>query len=337
MREQAYAAILGAIPEGIALFAPDGSTTFTNAAADTLLGGTPTNAGLLPIATLREALTRSDPPPVIEVETGAPPRVLQAEIVPVGEEGSLLVVLRDVSEAHRADRVRTDFVANASHELKTPVASIQAIAETIRSASKDDPGAVERFTERLESESLRMSRIVADLLDLSRLEASRSEMSVVNLAGIADDEAARIRPTADAAGLELSTRGVESTALVRGDERDLRLLVRNLLDNAVRYTAPGGSILMEMHRDEGSVQVSVTDTGAGIPQRDIPRVFERFYRVDRARARETGGTGLGLAIVRHIAESHGGSIEVTSELGVGTTFTVSLPATGLIDQAPTPP
>jgi two-component system sensor histidine kinase SenX3 len=234
-------------------------------------------------------------------------------------------VVSDVTEARRLETVRRDFVANASHELKTPAASIQAAAETIGTAALDDPEVVPRFAAQLEREAVRLSRIVSDLLDLSRLETGSALDEEVALDAVVRDEAERFEGQAAEAGVEL---GVESATVprVRGSARDLALMVRNLVDNAIRYTRPGGRVDVRLAPEDGQVVLTVTDTGIGIPGRELSRVFERFYRVDRARSRETGGTGLGLSIVRHVAENHGGTVGVRSELGRGSTFEVRLPA-----------
>jgi two-component system, OmpR family, sensor histidine kinase SenX3 len=222
--------------------------------------------------------------------------------------------------------VRRDFVANASHELKTPAASIQAVAETLRSVVDADPAAVHRFAAQLEREALRLSRIVADLLDLSRLETGSELGERIRLDALVREEVERYDDSAREAGVRLSV-DARTAVTVTGSARDLSLLVRNLIDNAIRYTKPGGSVEVGIAPESvGAISLAVRDTGVGIPQRDLARIFERFYRVDRARSRETGGTGLGLAIVRHVAENHGGSVAVTSELGAGTTFTVQLPS-----------
>ena len=233
--------------------------------------------------------------------------------------------MRDVTQQRRLEDVRRDFVANASHELKTPAATIQAVAETLGQAAADDPAAVPRFASQLEREAVRLSRIVADLLDLSRLESGSALDELVSLGAAAREEGQRLKESAEQAGvtLEILTEGEQP---VRGSQRDLILLVRNLIDNAIRYSHEGDKVHVEVDSDGEEVTLRVTDTGIGIPSRDIPRIFERFYRVDRARSRETGGTGLGLAIVKHVVDNHGGIVEVESELGRGTTFRVRLPA-----------
>ncbi len=322
--------VLSSMEEGILLASADGGVRFANTAFERYLGPPPATRQLLAPAGLREAAQRAaderSPVPV-EVEAGVPARSLRGAAVPVDEEGSVLLVVRDVTEAKRLDAVRRDFVANASHELKTPAASIRAAAETIRTAAVDDPAVVPRFAERMEAEAIRLSRIVEDLLDLSRLESGSELAAGVMLDALVREESARLHDVAERAGIELVVDAREVPA-VRGSERDLSLLVRNLVDNAVRYTRNGGRVEVRLGSEDGHVILSVRDSGVGIPTRDLPRIFERFYRVDRARSRETGGTGLGLSIVKHVAENHGGNVSVESELGRGSTFTVRLPTSG---------
>jgi signal transduction histidine kinase len=319
--------VLASMEDGVLLFGPGGGTRLANPAAEAQLGARPASLeALLPLGLRhlaeRAALTRSVL--AVEVETGTPARTLRGFAAPT-KDGSVVLVIRDITETRRLDQVRRDFVANASHELKTPAASIQAAAETIRTAAVEDPSVIPRFASQLEREATRLSRIVSDLLDLSRLESGSVLDETVALDAIVRDEGERFEKPAAEAGVGLSVHA--STApRVRGSARELALLVRNLVDNAIRYTAPGGSVHVELASDDGEVVLAIADTGIGIPHRDLPRIFERFYRVDRARSRETGGTGLGLSIVKHVAENHGGRVEVTSELGQGTRFEVRLPA-----------
>jgi signal transduction histidine kinase len=219
--------------------------------------------------------------------------------------------------------MRRDFVADASHELKTPVAAIQVASETLERALHDDPEAAARFAGQLRHESARLSRIVSDLLDLSRLESERPVFEPVRLDLLARESAARLGDAAREAGVTLEVEARPLT--VSGSTKDLALLVGNLLENAVRYTPSGGRVRLEVDSANGGALLAVEDTGIGIPSRDLPRIFERFYRVDRGRSRATGGTGLGLSIARHVTERHGGRIEAQSELGRGSTFQVWLP------------
>jgi two-component system sensor histidine kinase SenX3 len=320
--------ILGSMQDGVLLFDGDWRTAFANQALEHHLGARPeTLAQVYPPSlgeTIRRA-TETERIEVAEIETGTPTRWLRVTTTPAGADGSVLVVIADVTEARRLDAVRRDFVANASHELKTPAASIQAAAETLLHVWQEDPAAVPRFAEQLEREAVRLSRIVADLLDLSRLESGSELQEDVRLDTVVREEVSRFEDAAIEAGLTMDI-DVAPVPAVHGSGRDLSLLVRNLLDNAIRYTSSTGTVVASVTADNGSVVLRVTDTGSGIPSKDIPRVFERFYRVDRARSRETGGTGLGLAIVRHVAENHGGTVTVESELGSGSTFEVRLPS-----------
>ena len=319
--------IFSSMQEGVLLIGDDGRVAFANDALVRHLGSRPGSIwNLVPlglrrlvdrVAETREALS-------VEVEIGAPARWLRGTAVPATEGSAVLLVVRDVTEARRLDAVRRDFVANASHELKTPAASIQVTAETIARAALDDPAVVPRFSKQLQREAIRLSRIVADLLDLTRLESGSSLDEWVRLDAVVREEAARFADAASDADIVLEVRA-SPVREIAGSGRDLALLVRNLVDNAVRYTKGGGRVSVSVVDEGGVVTLRVEDSGLGIPSRDLTRIFERFYRVDRARSRETGGTGLGLAIVKHIAENHGGTVTVASELGRGTTFEVTIP------------
>jgi signal transduction histidine kinase len=230
-----------------------------------------------------------------------------------------------VTDAHRIDRIRRDFVANASHELKTPVAGILATAETLQDAVVTDPNNAQRFVTNLAKEARRLSSLVQDLLDLTRLDQGTSDHTITPLSSLVAEAVEETRGLAKAKRLNIDS-AIDEGIHVQGRPWDLSLLARNLLDNAIRYTPEGGSVTIQLHRENGHARLTVRDTGIGIPTKDLPRIFERFYRVDKARARETGGTGLGLSIVRHVAETHGGSVSVDSQLGAGSTFTVMLPA-----------
>jgi signal transduction histidine kinase len=320
--------ILGSMEEGVLLLDGGGSRIFANAALADHLGSAPEDLASVMPTELQRAAKRAGytgATTYVEIEVGAPTRWLRATALPVADDGSVLVVIRDVTDARRLDAVRRDFVTNASHELKTPVASIRAAAETLHDTASDDPPAVRRFAEQLEKESMRLQRIVSDLLDLSRLESGSDLDDRVRLDEVAHEEVTRLQEQAEEAGLDLQF-GADGVPSVRGSAQDLALLVRNLVDNAIRYTKPNGRIDVRVTSDNDAVSLRVADTGVGIPSKDLPRVFERFYRVDRARSRDTGGTGLGLAIVKHVAENHGGNVEVSSELGNGSTFEVTLPA-----------
>ena len=251
---------------------------------------------------------------------------LKAKAMPAGDSDGVLIVLQDVTEEHLAQQIRTEFVAHASHELKSPVAGLQTLAEAVRQAADDDPSATVRFADRIVAEASRLGRLIGDLLDLSRLEdPTHLPEEPVLLSAIARRELESVE--AGAVAKEMGIRdGIEPDVWVRGDEQQLGLMIRNLLENAIRYTSDGGRVSIDVTNEASSAVVRVADTGMGIPTESQGRVFERFYRVDRARSRDRGGTGLGLAIVKHVAELHGGRVEVESELGQGSVFTATLPA-----------
>jgi signal transduction histidine kinase len=320
--------ILGSMQEGILLFDGGWRTAFANDALRRHLGYRPAALAQMYPPTVRDMVlevARSRSSATSEIETGAPTRSLRITATPAGDDGSVLLVVTDVTEARRIEAIRRDFVANASHELKTPAASIQAAAETLRQAAEDDPAVVSRFAVQLEREAIRLSRIVADLLDLSRLESGSDLEERVRLDALVREEGQRFTDQAAGAKVTLAIHAPDPCSVL-GSARDLSLLVRNLVDNAIRYTRPGGEVAVDVAVEGIDVVVKVEDTGIGIPSRDLPRVFERFYRVDRARSRETGGTGLGLAIVRHVTENHHGRVAVESELGRGTAIEVRLPS-----------
>jgi two-component system, OmpR family, phosphate regulon sensor histidine kinase PhoR len=318
--------ILSAMVEGVILFRGD-EVAYLNPAAGRVLRAEPTLVREVAPHALRrlvEEARGTGERREGEAETGLPPRVLRAAAVPLGGD-QVLLVLRDITEARRVEAMRRDFVADASHELKTPVASIQASADTLLEAMDDqDEDAARRFAARLSREADRLSRIVSDLLDLSRLEARPPRLQPVRLDRVAREEAARVRDRAREGGVDLEVEA-PAAVTVAGDPEGLTLLVDNLLDNALRYTDQGGRVRLTVVARGGRAVLTVADTGDGIPTRDLPRVFERFFRVDRARSRATGGTGLGLSIARHVAEQHGGRIDVESQLGRGSTFRVLLP------------
>jgi two-component system sensor histidine kinase SenX3 len=321
---------LSTMDDGVLLIGRDANVAFANDAIERHLFSTPASLdALLPLAlrtAIHDSRARRESTSVL-VETGAPARWLHGTVTPAADDATL-VVIRDVTQQRRLEAVRRDFVANASHELKTPAATIQAVAETLGRAAVDDPEAVTWFASQLEREAVRLSRIVADLLDLSRLESGSTLDEVVSLGAAAREESQRLDETAEQAAVTLEIV-TEDERSVRGSQRDLALLVRNLIDNAIRYSHGGGRVIVQIDSDGEDVVLRVSDTGIGVPSRDIDRIFERFYRVDRARSRETGGTGLGLAIVKHVAENHGATIEVESELGRGTTFRIRFPAAPL--------
>lgn len=237
-----------------------------------------------------------------------------------------VAVIEDITERRRTDQVRRDFVSNISHELKTPVGALTLLAETLR--DETDLATIGRFTERMGDEVARLSRTIDDLLELSRIEFGDDLFIDEGPVGpMIDDALSRYRGAADARDIVLRATGDLDVSLC-GDRRQITSAVSNLVDNAVKYSPDGATVEVNVSATGPTVAIAVTDDGDGIPSRDLGRVFERFYRVDRARSRETGGTGLGLAIVRHVAQNHGGEVAVRSKEGHGSTFTLTLPVEG---------
>jgi len=255
-----------------------------------------------------------------------------------GTVSGAVAIVQDLTELRRLERVRRDFVANASHELRTPIANIRATAETILD-SPEDPKLAARFLPHLVSEAERLSRLVSDLLDLARADAGLETKRLrFDVGDVAHAVLWRLEAKAAENGVAVSCNA-EENCLIDGDPASLEQVLFNLLDNALAYTPQGGTVEIvvrhapgadalhpDAHGGEDEIEISVADSGIGIPAEELPRVFERFYRVDKARSRSQGGTGLGLAIVKNIVDNHGGHVRVESEAGKGTTFTVRLPA-----------
>jgi two-component system, OmpR family, sensor histidine kinase SenX3 len=251
--------------------------------------------------------------------------------------GHVAVEASDVTEAHRVARVRRDFVANVSHELKTPVGALTLLAETLVEAA-DDPVATRRFAERIHHESQRLARLVKELLELSRLQGAEPlpVSRPVSVDRVVAEVVDRARTAAAARRIEIRVAGRRGLT-VYGTESQLVTAVANLVENAIAYSGEGTTVRLSRQRTGGQVEIRVADEGIGIAAKDLDRIFERFYRTDQARSRVTGGTGLGLAIVRHIAVNHGGRVEVASTPGAGSTFTLRLPARSPDDTPPPPP
>ena len=264
----------------------------------------------------------------VEADADIGDRQVRASVAVVGDE--TLVILTDRTRERRIEELRRNFVVNASHELKTPATAIQTLSEALEITAARDPERVPYLVGRLRQESERLVRMVHDLLNLRRLEErAEVEAAPVDLVTLTRDVLADMADRASARDVELSLEAPDE-AVLQGDTDDVRLVIRNLVANAIQYNREGGRVdvrIVEASSELGAAwSIDVADTGIGIPQQDLQRIFERFYRVDVARSRETGGTGLGLAIVRHAVERHHGTIRVDSLLGQGTTFTVTLPA-----------
>jgi two-component system, OmpR family, sensor histidine kinase SenX3 len=248
-------------------------------------------------------------------------------VAPLGGVGGLVLVLaEDHSESRRVEEVRRDFVANVSHELKTPVGALALLAETIEDAA-DDAEAVRRFAGKMRQEAQRLTNLVQDLITLSRIQAAEHipDPRCVELDAVVAEAVDRCRMKANARGITLASVGTRGLSVL-GDEDLLVTALRNLLDNAVAYSPERTRVVISTRKTaDGQAELSVADQGIGIPERDLQRIFERFYRVDPARSRATGGTGLGLAIVKHAMAAHDGKVTVRSAEGAGSTFTLSVP------------
>jgi two-component system phosphate regulon sensor histidine kinase PhoR len=260
------------------------------------------------------------------------PRHFGATAIPIpdpgGEAAEVLVVLTDLTEFRRLEALRRDFVANVSHELRTPLTAIQGFAETLLDGALDDVGERRNFVERIHAQAERLEAMVEDLLSLARLERPETEFetALVDLPALAAGVLDEFETEARKRGIALRSEFAPDLPAVSGDARRLEEALRNLLDNALKYT-PAGSVVVRATRRDGEIEVVVRDTGIGIPEADLPRVFERFYRVGKDRSRETGGTGLGLAIVKHIVERHGGRVRAESDAD-GTSIYFTLPVAG---------
>lgn len=261
----------------------------------------------------------------LELNTpGVPPRSVSARVAPLGPR-LILALADDRTRERRLEAVRRDFVANVSHELKTPVGAVQLLAEASRGAA-DDPEAVEKFSKRILKETKRLSRLVQQIIDLSRLQGDdplESPMTV-SIDKVIEAAVDTSFIDAEARAIEVTVQG-EDGLEVSGNEEQITAAVSNLVANAVAYSPEGSSVTVQTSSTPTEVNIAVIDKGIGIPAREIDRIFERFYRVDPARHRSTGGTGLGLSIVKHIAATHGGDVTVWSVEGQGSTFTLVLP------------
>lgn len=329
--------VLDALHFGVAISGRDGRHEFKNAAARAVAD---THAGVLIDDAIRRHLARGlvgiTSEEVVELH-GPPAQVFIVRSVALPSGGSVSFV-EDVSERRRIERMRTDFIANVSHELRTPVGALMVLAETLDDANETvDVDVLARIVGRMQVEAKRASRTIDDLLELSEIEAgSEREFSAVRLADVVRDAVGRVGEISARHDISISmldpVEGAGPRAdglVVLGDRGQLASAVGNVVENAVKYSDPGDVVQVRVRRNDGWGEVVVIDEGVGIPRQDLDRIFERFYRVDRARSRSTGGTGLGLSIVRNIASVHGGSVSVDSVEGEGTTFVLRLP---LVDQ-----
>ena len=329
-------AMIAGMVEGVLAVDADNAITFSNRAAREFLGlpadhlGAPLEAAsrVPGLESLVEVARSSDTAASSELQAAGGGRSLLVKVhrfVAVERTGVVLV-FEDVSELRRLERVRRDFVANVSHELKTPLTSIRGFVETLLDGALEDPDNNRRFLDKIDSNVRRLGSLVSDLLSLARIESADQAPSLVRIDWRAVTDACVRRQEAHARtkDIELEFEYLGDGAAVIGDEEALTQVVDNLLDNALKYTPRGGRVGVTLSTLETSMQLEVRDTGIGIPAKDLDRIFERFYRVDKARSRELGGTGLGLSIVKHLVTSLEGEISVTSAVGEGSAFVIEL-------------
>jgi two-component system phosphate regulon sensor histidine kinase PhoR len=329
-RDPAEQELLAAIPDAAALIARDGTVRVCNTAFDAF-SPTGRSTGFTPLelvrsAELAEAVKRALEGSARRLELELPRRIWLVQVQPL-LRGEVLLLMRDVTDRRRAEATRRDFVANASHELRTPIAAINASAETLLGGALASPETARPFVEIIARHTERLARLSNDLLDLSRIESRQwpIELGVVEVGPLAQQVVDLFAEAARSKGLALRSE-VAAGLRVRADAQALEQILVNLVDNGIKYTQRGGVTVIGA-TDGAYGTLAVRDTGVGIERHHLPRIFERFYRVDPGRSREMGGTGLGLAIVKHLAQAQGG--EVTVESGAeGTTFTVRLPLPG---------
>lgn len=321
-----YEVVLNALPLGVVLATGDGSVIFRNRVAVSVVGLR--HVDLLVEAAvdrlIRQTLKTAEAKSERLELYGPPPRVLIVSTVELSDD-FCLAVIEDVSERSRIDSVRTDFVANISHELKTPVGALSILAETLQ--GEEDPAVIGHLSSQMIKEAHRMSHTIDDLLELSKIELDTPlRQNNIDLVALVREATERYARTAAAVGVVVATEISDASFVVSGDKIQLLSAVSNLIDNAIKYSESGDTVTVRLHRNPGQIVIAVEDEGIGIPPADLDRIFERFYRVDKARGRGTGGTGLGLSIVRHVMANHGGEVNVTSQEGEGSSFRLILPA-----------
>lgn len=330
--------ILEAMQEGVVVVDREGHIVLVNSALRSMLLIGAEAVGKLLIETVRHAElddlledardAHGAAPTEIELP-GLKPRRLLVHASPLsGDDERVLVVFVDVTELRRLESLRREFVANASHELRTPIAAVRSATETLRNGALDDPAAAVRFIDIIERNAQRLQSLVEDMLDLSKLESNefRLKRERVELGSVVPIVLGLFRERAEKKGVRLTAELPTAPLAVEGDARGLEHVLSNLVDNAVKYCPAGASIVVKATQEGERVRLIVSDTGNGIPAEHLPRLFERFYRVDAGRSRELGGTGLGLSIVKHMVEAMRGAVSVESSVGKGSTFTVSLGA-----------
>jgi len=271
--------------------------------------------------------TKEGAPKTITLEIGKDPNFLQVIGIPLGSDlpGSSMLLFQDLTMVHKMETIRRDFISNVSHELRTPLASLKALADTMLDGALEDPPAARRFIERMDTEVDNLTLLVNELLELSRIESGKIafEFQRILPCELLSSPCERMSLQANRVGLSLQLECPKDLPPVFADKNRIGQVTINLLHNAIKFTDPGGLLQVNARQEDDVVIFSVQDNGVGMAQKDLNRIFERFYKADRARA--GGGTGLGLAISKHMVEAHGGEIWVESEEGVGTTFYFSIP------------
>jgi two-component system, OmpR family, phosphate regulon sensor histidine kinase PhoR len=338
-REQ-LRAIFRSMVEGVLVLDGEHTVVFANTAAARLLGSSLLMAEGQKIwqvfrhRQLNEAVEKilaADEPYRCNLEWNGNERrdlSLQGARLPGAPNGGAVLVFHDITHLRKLETMRQDFVANVSHELKTPLATIQAMVETLLDGAIQDPEHNVRFLERIGENADRLHRLVQDLLSLGRIESSEATLDLepISLADAVNACVVRHSDRAKGKDLRLATERPQEDLFAFADEDALAEILDNLVDNAIKYTPSGGTIILRWFAEHLEVVIQVSDSGVGIPEKDLPRVFERFYRVDKARSRELGGTGLGLSIVKHLVQSLGGSVTATSQVGRGSSFNIRLPS-----------
>jgi two-component system phosphate regulon sensor histidine kinase PhoR len=333
------AGILETMAEGVLLTDPKGRIILANSSLRSMVGASGQLIGKEPIEAIRNdelaemigSVARKQRPATGEVDLiGIVPRRVLVRAAPLTGRGNLgvVAVLSDVTDLRRLETLRRDFVANVSHELRTPIAAIRAAAETLEGGAVDDTVAARDFVGMISRHAERLHELVEDLLELSRIEAQKLDLkpTLIDATELLDHMVGLYALSASRHGIDLSAERCPRTLAVTADRRALEQILSNLIDNAIKYASAGASVTLSAAQREGDVVIAVADTGPGIAAKHLPRLFERFYRVDRGRSRDVGGTGLGLSIVKHLTEALGGHVMVESLPGVGSTFTVHLPA-----------
>ncbi len=340
-RERAQlSAILTALVESVVALDHEGKILFVNPAAEKLFGvvgpktkGRPFLEVLRqsPLGQLLQKTLTEQTANAQEITLFSPEErtlVVQALPVSYGEgQTGVLAALHDITELRRLEKIRQEFVANVSHELRTPLTSIQGFVETLLGGALEDPKHNREFLETISEHTARLTHLIEDILDLSAIEAKRVEyhLEPVSTKEVVDRLMKGLAPTAKSRGVFLVNEIKENTPKVRADKEKLAQIFMNLLDNGIKFNKPQGRVEVSAEALGAMLQITVRDTGLGVPEADLPRVFERFYRVDKARSREMGGTGLGLSIVKHLVEAHQGTVRVESQVDTGSAFILTLP------------